>query len=185
MLPHIRLALLALPAVLLAGCGDELSGKATAPDGYATYKGEGVRIAYPEGWEVDEAKSPDGGARVQITPRDRAKTPYGLILLSSTPDAEQRFENQLEGRRTVIKTVTDGKIESDEEVDVPGTKDARRLTATVPAKEGTDPAEVKSDSLDLLRDNGDTLTVVVAAPQRKGDDDLDPKAVVDSLRLSG
>ena len=63
---------------------------------------------------------------------------------------------------------------------MPGTEDARRLTATVPAKEGTDPAEVKSDSLDLLRDNGDTLTVVVAAPQRKGDDDLDPKAVVDS-----
>jgi len=175
----------ALLLVLLAGCGDDLSGKATTPDGYVTYKGDGVRIAYPEGWKVDEAKSPDGGARVEITPSDRAKTPYGLILLSSSPDAEQRFENQVRDRRTVIETVTDGKIESDEEVDVPGTKDARRLTATVPAKEGTDPAEVKADSLDLLRDNGDTLTVVVAAPQRKGDDDLDPKAVVDSLRLSG
>jgi len=177
-----------MPALLLvlpAGCGDELSGKTTTPDGYATYKGDGVRIAYPEGWEVDEAKSPDGGARVQITPRDRVKTPYGLILLSSSPDAEARFENQVRDRRSVIETVTDGKIESDEEVDVPGTKDARRLTATVPAKDGTDPAEVMSDSLDLLREGGDTLTVVVAAPQRKGDDDLDPKAVVDSLRLSG
>jgi hypothetical protein len=182
---RIRLAALALPTVLLAGCGDELSGKATAPDGYATFKGDGVRIAYPEGWEVDEGKDSDGGARVQITPPDRAKTPYGLILLSSTPDAEKRFENQVKGRRTVIETVTDGTIESDEKVDVPGTKDARRLTATVPAKDGTDPVEVKSDSLDLLRDNGDTLTVVAAAPQREGDDDLDPKAVVDSLRLSG
>ena len=91
----------------------------------------------------------------------------------------------MEGRRDVIKSVTDGTIESDEKVDVPGTEDARRLTATAPAKDGTDPVEVKSDSLDLLRDNGDALTVVVAAPQRKGDDDLDPKAVVDSLRLSG
>jgi hypothetical protein len=44
---------------------------------------------------------------------------------------------------------------------------------------------VKSDSLDLLREGGDTLTVVAAAPQRKGDDDLDLKVVVDSLRLKG
>ena len=185
MLLRIRLATPVLLAVLLAGCGDELSGKATTPDGYETYKGDGVRVAYPEGWEVDEGKDSDGGSRVQITPRDRARTPYGLILLSSSPDAEKRFEKHLAGRRTVITTVTDGKIESDEKVKVPGTKDARRLTATVPAKDGSDPVAVKSDSLDLLRDNGDTLTVVVAAPQRKGDDDLDPKAVVDSLRLSG
>jgi len=177
-----RLATLALPALLLAGCGDEMSGKASTPDGYATYKGDGVRIAYPEGWQVDEGKD---GTRVQITPRERAKTPYGLILLSSSADAEARFERQVKDRRTVIETVTDGKIESDEEVEVPGTQDARRLTATVPAKQGSDPVEVKSDSLDLLREGGDTLTVVVAAPQRKGDDDLDPKAVVDSLRLSG
>jgi hypothetical protein len=181
-LVRLRLATLALAAALLIGCGDELSGKATTPDGYVTYKGDGERIAYPKGWEVDEGKD---GARVEITPRDRAKTPYGLILLSRGRDAEDRFERQVKDRRTVIETVTDGKIDSDEKVDVPGTKDARRLTATVPAKDGTDPVEVRSDSLDLLRDDGDTLTVVVAAPQRKGDDGLDPKAVVNSLRLSG
>jgi hypothetical protein len=184
---RIRLATLALPALLLTGCGDDLSGKASAPDGYATYKGDGVRIAYPKGWEVTEVvKSPDGGSRIEITPREHAKTPYGLILLSSTRDAEKRrFERQVKDRRMVIETVTDGKIESDEKVDVPGTKDARRLTATTPPKDGTDPVKVKSDSLDLLRDNGDTLTVVVAAPQRRGDDELDPKAVIDSVRLSG
>ena len=108
-----------------------------------------------------------------------------MILLSASPDAEKRFANKVKGRRAVLETVADAEIDSDEEVDVPGTKEAQRLTATVPARDGTDPVEVKSDSLDLLRDNGDTLTVVVAAPQRKGDDDLDPEAVVDSLRLSG
>jgi len=77
------------------------------------------------------------------------------------------------------------KIDSDEKVDIPGAKEAHRLTATVPPRAGTDPAEIKSASLDVLRDNGDTLTVVVAAPQRDGDDELDPEAVVGSLRLSG
>jgi len=120
---------------------------------------------------------------VRITPRHPAETPFGLILLAASPDAEKRFENTVKGRRAVMKEITKAKIDSDEEVDVPGTKEAHRLTATAPARAGTDPVEIKSDSLDLLRDDGDTLTIVVAAPQRKGDDELDPKAVIDSVRL--
>ena len=182
---RLRLAVLTLAATLLAGCGDELSGKATTPEGYATYKRDGVSIAYPTGWQVSRRDDSDGGSSVQITPKRTTPTPYGVILLSASPDAEKRFANNVKGRRAVLKSVADAKIDSDEEIEVPGTKEAHRLTATAPPRAGTDPAEVKSDSLDLLRDNGDTLTVVVAAPQRKGDDDLDPKAVVDSLRLSG
>jgi hypothetical protein len=173
-------------ALLAPGCGgSDFTGKADLPDGYTTYKGDRVSLAYPKGWQVRTRKDSDGGSSVQITPRDRSKTPFGLILLSASPDAEKRFAKQMEGRRLVIKTVTKGKIESDEKVDVPHTKEAHRLVGTVPARGGSDPVEVKSDSLDLLRDDGDTLTVVAAAPQRDGDDELDPKAVVDSVRLSG
>lgn len=170
------LLLLAL-AGLVAGCGGGTE--------YATYKRDGVSLAYPKGWKVDRRQDPDGGSSTRITPPSKARTPYGLILLAASPDAAKRFDRQVKGRRKVIKTVPDAEIDSDEKIDVPGTKDARRLKATVPPTGGTDPVEIKSDSLDLLRDDGDTLTVVVAAPQRDGDDELDPAKVIESVRLSG
>jgi len=182
---NARRALLApVLLALLAGCGgDKLSGTVEVPKGYETYRGDGVSLAYPEDWQVHTRKDSDGGSSVRITPRSQAKTPFGLILLVASPDAEKRFANNLKGRRAVMRQVSKAEIESDEEVDVPGAKEAHRLTATAPPRAGTDPVEIKSDSLDVLRKNGDTLTVVVAAPQRKGDDELDPKAVVDSVRL--
>jgi hypothetical protein len=183
--PRLRLAALAVAAIVLAGCGgSDFKGSADVPSDYATYRGDGVTIAYPKGWQVATRKDSDGGSSVRITPKKTTPTPFGVILLSASPDAEKRFANNVKGRRAVLKTVADAKIDSDEKIDVPGAKEAHRLTATAPSRAGTDPVEVKSDSLDLLRDNGDTLTVVVAAPQRKGDDDLDPKVVVDSVRLS-
>ena len=182
-----RRLLLAALLLVVAGCGggDDFSGKAETPEDYATYRGDGVSLAYPEGWQVARRQDKDGGSIVRITPRDQKTTPYGLILLAASPDAEKRFANAVKGRRAVMRQVSKAEIDSDEEVDIPGAKEAHRLTATVPPRAGTDPAEIKSASLDVLRDNGDTLTVVVAAPQRDGDDELDPEAVVGSVRLSG
>ena len=171
---RLLLLLLALTA-LLAGCGSDTE--------YATYKRDGVGISYPKGWKVDRRQDSDGGSSTRITPPAKAKTPYALILLSASPNAEKRFERQMKTRRKVIKTLPEAKIDSDKKIDVAGTKEAHRLQATVPPTGGTDPAEIKSDSLDLLRDNGDTLTVVVAAPQRDGDDELDPAKVIESLKL--
>jgi hypothetical protein len=172
-----------LAAAALAGCGgNDFSGQATVPSGYATYHGDRVSLAYPKGWQVFTRHDKDGGSAVRITPKNTSKTPYGLILLVASPNAEKRFENTVKGRRAVMKQVTKATIDSDEKIDMPGTKEAHRLTATAPARGGTDPVKIKSDSLDLLRKNGDTLTIVAAAPQRKGDE-LDPKAVVDSVRL--
>jgi hypothetical protein len=174
-------------AALLASCGGggDFEGSAGTPSGYATYKRDGVSIAYPKGWKVERRQDSDGGSSTRIVPPDAKKTPFGLILLSSSPDAEKRFEASMKGRRAVMKAASDAKLDSDEEVDVPGAKEAHRLKATVPAKAGTDPVEVKADSLDLLRDDGDVLTVVAAAPQRDGDDELDPAKVIESVRLSG
>jgi hypothetical protein len=169
------LLLLAL-AALVAGCGG-------GPE-YATYKRDGVDISYPKGWKVDRRQDSDGGSSTRITPPNKARTPYALILLSASPDAEKRYPKQIKGRRAVLKTVPKVKIESDRKIDVAGAKEAHRLQATVPPTGGTDPVAIKSDSLDLLRDNGDTLTVVVAAPQRD-DDDFDPAKVIESLKLNG
>jgi hypothetical protein len=55
---------------------------------------------------------------------------------------------------------------------------------TTPPKQGNDPVEVKSDSLDVLRDNDDVVQLVVASPQRQGQE-FDPSAVVDTFRLGG
>jgi hypothetical protein len=181
-----RRLLLALPLVLLAGCGGgNFHGTPDTPEGYSTYRGEGVTLAYPKGWRVARREDDDGGSSVRITPRRQSPTPYGLILLVSSPDAEKRFANNVKGRRAVMREVSKAEIESDEEVEIPGAKEAHRLVATAPPRAGTDPVEIKSDSLDLLRENGDTLTVVVAEPQREGEDALDPAAVVESVRLSG
>ena len=181
-----RLLPAVLVVVLLSGCGgSDFEGGAGVPAGYKKYSRDGVSIAYPEGWRIDRRQDSDGGSSTRITPPNQTKTPYGLILLSASPKAEKRFENSVKGRRAVMRQVSKAKIDSDDTVDVPGTKEAHRLKATAPPSQGTDPVEIKSDSLDLLRDDGDALTVVVADPQRKGDDDLDPAKVIESLRLSG
>ena len=181
-----RRHLLVPSLLLLAGCGGgDFQGTPGTPEGYATYRGDGVTLAYPKGWRVATRNDDDGGSSVRIAPRKQSATPYGLILLVASPDAEKRFANNVKGRRAVMREVSKANIESDEEVEVPGAKEAHRLVATAPPRAGTDPVEIKSDSLDLLRENGDTLTVVVADPQREGDDELDPAAVVESVRLSG
>ena len=182
-----RLVLVLAVAALAGGCGGDgdFKGSAGSLSGYSTYKRDGVSIAYPKGWKVERRQDSDGGSSTRITPPKQSETPFGLILLSASPDAEKRFKTSMKGRRAVMKAASDATIDSDEKVEVPGAKEAHRLKATVPPKAGTDPVEVKADSLDLLRDDGDTLTVVAAAPQRDGDDELDPAKVIESVRLSG
>jgi hypothetical protein len=162
--------------------GGDFSGDADVPDGYKSYSSAGVSFAYPSDWEVAERTSADGGPTVQITPPDKAKTPYGLIQLSVTPDAGDRFNSLADQRRLVMRDVNDGEIDSDEEVDIPGAKEALRAKATTPPGQGNDPVEVKADSLDVLRENGDVIVLTVASPERDGQS-FDPAAIVDTFRL--
>jgi hypothetical protein len=182
----IRLITLALAAAaLLAGCGGgDLSGDPDVPSGYKTFKGAGVTFAYPGDWQVAQRTDADGVPFVEITPPDKAKTPYGLVQLTIDPKAGERFDSLADQRRVAARSVADTKIDSDEAVDVEGAEKALRAKSTTPAGRGNDPVEVKSDSLDVLRSNGDVVVLVAAAPQRGGGG-LDPEAVISSFRLEG
>jgi hypothetical protein len=178
------LVLSALAALAGCGGGGAFSGDAKVPDGYKTYAKAGISFAYPGDWKVEERTDAEGAPAVEITPPDHATTPFGLIKLSVSPKAGRDFDSLADQRRIAAKAATDAKIDSDESVDIPGAKKALRATATTPPRLGTDPVEVKSDSLDVLRDNDDVVQLVVAAPQRDGQE-LDPGAVVDTFRLGG
>ena len=180
----IALSLLAVAAASCGGGDDDFSGEPTMPDGYEQFSGAGVTFAYPGDWQVREETDPDGGPFVQILPPDKSKTPYGIVQLSVTPNAGDRFESLADQRRVLLRDVNDGKIESDDEVEIDGADKALRAVVTTPAGKGNDPVEVKADSLDVLRSNGDFVVLTAAAPQR-GEPELDPSAVVESFRLAG
>lgn len=171
--------------VAAAGCGGDsgdFSGDAKVPDGYKTFSAAGISFAYPPDWQVDERTDADGAPAVEITPPDKSKTPYGLIQLSVTPKGGSRFKSLADQRRLVIRDVNEGKIDSDEEVEIPGAKEALRATATTPAGRGSDPVEVKADSLDVRRENDDVVVLTVASPEREGQS-FDAAAIVDTFRL--
>ena len=170
----------------LGGCGGggDFSGEATVPEGYKTYASNGISFAYPGDWQVAERTDAEGAPAVEITPPEKSQTPYGLITLSISPGAGERFESLADQRRIVVRDVNDGEIGSDEPVDIPGAKKALRATSTTPPGRGTDPVEVKADSLDVLRENDDVVVFTAASPQREGQS-FDVAAVVESFRLDG
>jgi hypothetical protein len=182
----IPLVLCLLAAGSLASCGggDDFSGDPDVPDGYKTFSTAGISFAYPGDWQVAERTDADGAPAVEITPPEKAKTPYGLISLSISPNAGDRFQSLADQRRIVIRDVNEGKIESDEAVEIPGAKEALQVSTVTPPGRGTDPIEVRSSSLDVLRDNGDVVVLTAAAPQREGSE-FDTEAVVSSFRLGG
>jgi hypothetical protein len=179
-LPGLSLLL----ALLLAGCGGggAFSGDAKVPKGYKTFSAQGISFAYPADWAVDQRTDSDGAPSVEITPPEKADTPYGLIQLGIYPGRGDDFDSLADQRRVVLKSVGNAKLSSDEEVDIPGAKKALRAAGAAPPGRGNDPVEVKSDSLDVLRDNGDVVVFTVASPQRSGQA-FDPGAIVETFRL--
>ena len=178
----IILCLLAAGTLSSCGGGSDFSGDAKVPDGYKTYSTAGISFAYPGDWQVAERTDGEGAPAVEITPPEKAKTPYGLIMLSISPKAGDRFQSLADQRRIVIRDVNNGKIDADESVEIPGAKEALKASTTTPPGRGTDPIEVRSDSLDVLRDNGDVVVFTAASPQRDGSK-FDTQAVVDTFRL--
>ena len=174
--------LLAAGALSSCGGGGGFSGDPDVPEGYETFSTAGISFAYPGDWQVAERTDADGAPAVEITPPDKARTPYGLISLSISPGAGERFESLADQRRIVIRDVNNAEIESDEAVEIPGAREALRASTITPPGRGTDPVEVRSNSLDVLRENGDVVVLTAAAPQREGSE-FDVEAVVSSFRL--
>ena len=182
--PLLILCLLAAGALSSCGGGNDFSGDPKVPDGYKTFSTAGISFAYPGDWQVAERTDADGAPAVEITPPEKARTPYGLIQLVVSPKAGDRFDSLVDQSRIVVRDVNNGKIESDEEVDVPGSKRALRSKTVTPPGRGSDPVEVRAEGLDVLRDNGDVIGFTVAAPQRGGQE-FDTAPIVDSFRLGG
>ncbi|MDP9385971.1 MAG: hypothetical protein M3P50_12225 [Actinomycetota bacterium] len=182
--PALAPLLLTAAAVLLAACGGgrELSGKARIPEDYATYQGAGVSFAYPKGWKVEERQTAAGATEVRITRPGQTATPGPLIRLAVEKGAGPRFESFADQRRVVIRDANGGKIESDEAVEVEGAEQSLSLETRYPPRQGSDPVEVRTESLDVQRGE-DIVTLTAAAPQRD-DAGLDPEAVVSSFRLA-
>ena len=178
----LLLCLFAAGTLASCGGGNDFSGDPKVPDGYKTFETTGISFAYPGDWQVAERTDADGAPAVEITPPEKGETPYGLISLSISPGAGERFESLADQRRIVIRDVNKGKIESDEAVEIPGAKEALRVATVTPPGRGTDPIEVRSNSLDVLRDNGDVVVLTAASPQREGSK-FDVEAVVSSFRL--
>ena len=176
----VKLLPLAL-VVCLAACGGggDFSGEPDVPGGWETYAEAGVSFAHPGGWDVRRL-----GEAVEISPPETSQTPYGLIRLSVTQGAGDRFESLADQRRIVIREVNDAEIDSDEPVEIAGAEQALRVATTTPADRGTDPVEVRADSLDVLRVNGDVIVLTAASPQREGGS-FDTAAVIESFRLEG
>ncbi len=180
------LILCLLAAGALASCGgggNDFTGDPKVPDGYKTFSTAGISFAYPGDWQVAERTDEDGAPAVEITPPEKTRTPYGLIQLVVSPKAGDRFESLVDQSRIVVRDVNNGKIESDEEVELPGSERALRSKTVTPPGRGSDPVEVRAEGLDVLRDNGDVIGFTVASPQRDGQE-FDPAPIVDSFRLA-
>ena len=157
--------LVCLLAGSLASCGGgDFSGDAEGARRLQDLQHRRHLLRLPGDWEVAERTDADGAPAVEITPPEKAKTPYGLIQLSISPGAGERFQSLADQRRIVIRDVNNAKIDSDEPVEIPGAKEALRASTITPPGRGTDPIEVRSNSLDVLRDNGDV--VVLPRPRR-------------------
>ena len=171
--------ILALVA-LLAGCGggDELAGEAEVPDGYATYRGQGVSFAHPEGFEATTETLPNGITEVML--RDPAAgdgAPY--VHLTVAPERGGDIEPLVRSQRVAVESVFKGEVGDEREVDVEGATAARRVGIRQPSDGG--PVFERESLLVLAPD--ERFYVLGAAAPESGGAALDRDAVIRSFRL--
>jgi hypothetical protein len=168
-------ALALLLALALPGCGgSDFEGEADVPEGYATYRGEGVSFIHPAAWKP--ATHDLGKGITQILFQDPgAEEGDAAVSLTVQPDVGDRFDAQLESERAVLESGTGAGVSQDE-VDVPGATKAYRSTI-----EAEDAA---SEAVDVLVPDGRHIALAAGAPADQPDA-LDAGAIVSSLRLEG
>ena len=102
----------------------DFSGDAKLPDGYKTFSTAGISFAYPGDWHVAERTDADGAPAVEITPPDKAKTPYGLIQLSVSPAPASASRASPTSAGSSSATSTTPRSTPTSSVEIPGAKQA-------------------------------------------------------------
>jgi hypothetical protein len=174
MRPRISLILLALLA--LAGCGGSgFDGDVDVPDGYATYRAGDVSFVHPAGWRPTRRSLGHGITEVRFQDPAAQGAAPAAISFTTQAGAGERFERQLESERSVLESIGDAKV-SREDVDVPGATKA--VLSTIES------SGASSRAVDLLAADGRHLALAAGGPDG-GLGELDPQAVIESLRLEG
>lgn len=177
-----------LAAMALLGCGGaepEIGAGGEVPAGYATYDGA-VTFAYPSQWKLERNPVGDEGEElITITPPPPFPIPGPQISVLVRPrTGPEEFERIVEQIRLVYETES-GEVVSEDAIDLEGTQTALRTLIEFPAGPGDDPVEVRTTSVDVLRDDGTTISFGLAVPQREGGGGVDVDAVLSSFSVTG
>jgi hypothetical protein len=171
----------ALAGAVLSGCGGGGALDAEVPASYVTFRGEGVTLAHPPGWQTDRQPFSEG-AEVFFAPSSPGPGPSAQIALrverGFTPED---FESRTDQVRSGLVERRSGEIVSDEEVDVAGAQVAFRAVIEFPPGPLVGPVALRSTIVSLLADGGTYVSLSVAVPE--GEEPVDAEAVVSSLRV--
>ena len=174
-------SLLAVGAALaLAGCGGEsIGGDVEVPDGYGTFKGDGVSFVHPAEMRRESQELPSGARLVRLSGPAAGDRPTAYVNFTVRPEDAEVFMDVVRTTRRVFEQSSKAKV-SETEVDVEGADDARRLSIDTPAGSGR-PRPETAEML-LVRD-GKRVLILAAGRQEGRPTRLDEAAVVESFRL--
>jgi hypothetical protein len=163
-----RPAALALLAAVLAGCGGGVGPD--VPEGYATYRVEGVALRHPAGWTAERAAAQRDRPGTTIVLR-----PAGANPDAPGPDATLTIETRRRGVAEEVRaarTAFGGRAQR-LSVEIPGADDAGGVKAS--SKDEASAAFVAAAQGDRL------VRVLARAPA--GTKGVDVEAIAGSLRL--
>jgi hypothetical protein len=168
--------LILLGLVVLAGCGGPgFDGDVEVPDAYATYRAGEVSFVHPAGWKMTRRSLGHGITEVRFQDPAAEGAAPAAISLTVQPGVGERFDGQLESERSALESAGGAKV-SREDVAVPGSAKAVRRTI--------ESSGAASQAVDVLAPDGRHLALAAGGPDgRLGE--LDPEAVIASLRLEG
>jgi hypothetical protein len=165
-----------LGLLVLAGCGGSgFDDDVDVPDGYETYRAGGVSFVHPAGWEMTRRSLGHGITEVRFQDPAAEGAAPAAISLTVQPGVGERFDGQLDSERSVLESAG-GATMRREDVEVPGSAKAVRSTI--------ESSGAASQAVDVLAPDGRHLALAAGGPDgRLGQ--LDPEAVIESLRLEG
>jgi hypothetical protein len=171
--PFLALLPAALATLALLSCGgSDFEGEADVPEGYATYRGNGVSFIHPGAWKPTTRELGKGITEVRFQDPAAADDADAAVSLTVQSGVGDRFDAMLDSEREVLETAGGADVSQDE-VDVPGARKAYRSTIETGSS--------ASQAVDVLTPDGRHLALAAG-----GDDDaLDVDAVITSLRLEG